>query len=73
MDDNEFNPDNYKLAVGQVWVPDDTDDYNLEIIKLDDNEVTVKDEMGDVWEHELDGSDGFQDFLYWNGYTLKKI
>lgn len=59
------------LKVGQVWIPEDKNDYTLEIIGLTSDEVEVKEvETGEVYSHELDGSDGFSDYLEENGYTL---
>jgi hypothetical protein len=72
MDAVDFNPNDYKLVVGQIWVPDDKKDFTLEIIDLDDKQVMIRAlENNDTWFHELDGSDGFQDFLYSNNYSLK--
>ena len=74
MDNRDFNPDNYKLEVGQIWVPDDKSDFTIKIDGLTDKEVTyVQIENGESWTEEIEGCDGFQDFLYWNNYTLKKI
>ncbi len=72
MDDREFDPSNYKLAVGQIWVAEDENDYSYEILGLTDTEVDIYTcETGDKFTEEIGGPDGFQDFLYWNGYTLK--
>ncbi len=60
------------IKVGQVWLPNDKDDYTIEILSVINGEVKFKQlENGEVWEEELDGNDGFVDFLYSNLYSLK--
>ncbi len=63
-----------KLKIGQTWVPYPFSDlYTLKILDITEDEVEVEQiETGEVYTHELDGSDGFVDFLEENLYTLKK-
>lgn len=63
-----------KIKVGQVWLPyKNTDDYTLKILDITEDEVEIEQvETGEIYTHELDGSDGFVDFLEQNLYTLKK-
>jgi hypothetical protein len=61
------------LEVGQIWVPQDANDYTLEIVGITNTEVTFKQlENGEIWPHEFDGPDGFVDYLENLFYTLKK-
>lgn len=60
------------LKTGQVWLPYDNSGYTLEILDITSEEVTVKQlETGETYSHELDGSDGFEDYLEQNLYRLK--
>jgi hypothetical protein len=62
-----------KLKVGQVWLPYSSDDYTLKILDIAEGEVEIEQiETRKIYTHELDGSDGFVDFLEENLYTLKK-
>lgn len=62
-----------KIKIGQVWLPDDSNDYSLKILDITEDEVEIEEiETGETYTHELDGSDGFVDFLEQNLYTLKK-
>lgn len=72
------------IETGQVWIPDDSTDFTLEIISVSDSgDVEVKEvnhecncngkcHCGTTYFHEIGGPDGFCDFLYWNNYHLKK-
>ncbi len=60
------------LAVGQIWSPSSQDNYTLEIVKLSKKNAKVKQiETGEIYYHELNGSDGFVDYLIENCYSLK--
>lgn len=60
------------LKIGQTWIPYDSSDYTLEILNITDSEVEIKQvETGEVYTHELDGDDGFEDYLEQNSYHLK--
>lgn len=60
------------LKIGQILLPYNNHDYTLEILDITTEEVTVKQlETGEIYSHELDGSDGFEDYLEENLYTLK--
>lgn len=68
----DYEEEYWELEVGQVWVPEDDNDYTLEIVHLTDEMATVKQiETGETFEHELDGSDTFADYLMCNNYHLK--
>jgi hypothetical protein len=59
------------IKMGQIWRPNCSDDYSLEILSISDAEVEVRQiETGEIYMHELDGSDGFVDFLETNLYHL---
>lgn len=61
-----------KIKTGQIWIPCDVTDYTLEILKITTRVVTLKQlETGEIYYHELDGSDGFEDYLEQNLYRLK--
>lgn len=62
------------IKPGQIWIPDDSTDFTLEIISISDSgDVEIKQiEDNEVYFHEIGGDDGFCDFLYWNNYHLKK-
>lgn len=61
------------LKVGQVWVPDDKNDYTMEIVKLTDDMVTIKEiETGCEFDEDRGGSDSFSDYLENCFYHLKK-
>jgi len=60
------------LRVGQIWVPDCKNDYTLEIIGLTKYQAELREvETGETYFFELDGPDGFSDFLEQCFYTLK--
>jgi hypothetical protein len=61
------------LKVGQIWVPDDKDDFTLQILDVDEFNAEVKQlEGGDIFLHEMEGSDSFPDYLEQNNYHLKQ-
>jgi hypothetical protein len=61
-----------KIEIGQIWLPYDNTDYTLEILDITTEEVIIKQlETGEIYPHELDGSDGFEDYLETLLYRLK--
>ena len=63
----------FLLFESQQWEDKVTNDYTIEIVKINDEFVTIKFlETGKCYDHELDGSDGFVDYLETNLYTEKK-
>lgn len=74
IDENRNELGQVELKIGQTWLPYDNSDYTLKILNITDKEVEIEQiETGEVYTHELDGSDGFEDFLEQNLYRLKTI
>lgn len=62
------------LFESQIWEDKVNGDYTIEILKIDEEYVTIKFlETGACHEHELGGSDGFVDFLETCCYTERKV
>ena len=61
----------FVLRKGQTWKSPDENDYTLEILETHHDKVIVLEvEIEETYDHELDGPDGFVDFLEQNGYRL---